>query len=128
MKVKTEHKKELQALSRIDALLKDLASRDVRVSDLLEVRGYLYRYPEMADLLDHAIDSVHSHFASPLQLNLEVYRDPESNDRYLLLSLRLPEYDDTVMERIRIIRKEYSSFLAGATGWFLLTTDFSPPE
>jgi hypothetical protein len=57
-----------------------------------------------------------------------VYRDPEIDDEYLALYVRLSRYDDTVMERIAAAEAEYLDRLAGKSGWIQLTTDFRTPD
>jgi hypothetical protein len=50
------------------------------------------------------------------QLFLRVYHDPEVEDMYLMLLVRLPEYDDTVIERIRKAEAMFIDALANRQG------------
>jgi hypothetical protein len=61
------------------------------------------------------------------RLQLEVYRDPESEDEHLVLYARFPAYDETVMRKIGAARRQYRHLLRGKSGWFILTTDFQKP-
>jgi hypothetical protein len=81
----------------------------------------------MLKLLLRAYDLAFSRFGSRAHLSLEVYQDPEIDDKYLTLYIRLQKYDSTVMKQIKEVRREYADMLKDASGWFLLTTDFKAP-
>ncbi len=91
-----------------------------------KIRDYLLRYPEIAELSRDVSELVHERFDSSAQLSLEIQDDYNPDYEYLALYIRVPDYDDSVMERIRQIREQYAELLAEMTGWFLLTTDFAP--
>jgi hypothetical protein len=57
-----------------------------------------------------------------------MYRDPEIDDRYLTLYVRLEKYDSGVPERIDAVRRQFEQKLEQVSGDFLLTTDFRPPR
>jgi len=73
-------------------------------------------------------DEVYQYFDFRAQLSLEVQDEGVPDSEYLTIYVRVPEYDDSVMDRIREIRECYYDSLSEMTGWFILTTDFSPPR
>lgn len=91
-----------------------------------EVRRYLYRYPEIAELAQFVSEQVYHNFDSDAQLCLGVNGDEYRDSEYLALFIRLPKYDDNAMDRIEKIQKSYFDLLSTMTGWFLFATDFSP--
>lgn len=92
------------------------------------VRDYLYRYPDIAKLARFVSEQVYSSFDFMAQLSLEIEDDEVPGSEYLVIYVRVPEYDHSVMNRIRKIRESYYDLLDITTGWFLLTTDFSHPR
>ena len=93
-----------------------------------KIRDYLTYHLDMAYLLLKTSEMARLKFRSPVQLSLELHQDPEVDDEYLTLYVRQNEYDESVMKRIKQVRKEYGKIIANLSGWFLLTTDFCPPR
>ena len=67
---------------------------------------------------------VREEFGKDAQLTLRLYRDPEIDDRYLSLNVRLVGYDDRTMERIDRVSEPFDEQLCNASGYLLVTTDF----
>ncbi len=98
----------------------------VRLADPEGIREYLVQYPEMAEVIPMAVDAARRHFPEA-QLVLGVYRDPEIDDRYLALYLRLKDYADFV-DSCNRAEAEFIHHLRDKRGWIQLTTDFREPE
>jgi len=85
---------------------------------------YIYRYQDLPYFVQWVDDTVYAYFSEePYQTLVDVYVDPESGDQSLCMYVRVKDYNDSVMKRIKEIRKlpEYRK----AFEWnFLLTTDF----
>ena len=85
---------------------------------------YIYRYQDLPYFVQWVDDTVYAYFSGePYQTLVDVYVDPESGDQSLHMYVRVNDYNDSVMKRIKEIRKlpEYRK----AFEWnFLLTTDF----
>jgi hypothetical protein len=123
--------------------LMELLAKDpqVRVKNHKLVKGYLNKFNDMIDIVPEAVNAAKRHFPEA-QLVLDLYIDPEIDDKHLVLYVRMWDYGDSVMEEIREARKELKSFidrleeaeeeflhrLAGKRGWIQLTTDFQNPE
>jgi hypothetical protein len=132
----------LKAKEKVDELMERLAQEPkVRVKNPKLVRRYLYKFNDMIDVVPEAVNAAKRHFPEA-QLVLDFYEDPEIDDRYLVLYVRLWNYDKSVMERVREARTELKSFidllekteaeflhrLVDKRGWIQITTDFQKPE
>ncbi|MDP2897306.1 MAG: hypothetical protein Q8Q12_12260 [bacterium] len=113
--------------SEIEEMFSSLSSRGIRIPDVVEVRDYLLRYPEMTDVVALVCDLASEHFGAGTQLSLEVYHDPEMDDEYLTLHVRQQRYEQHIMKKIEDLWKACGPYLADTSGWLLLTTDFAPP-
>jgi len=110
----------------IERLMEWLA-RKVQFENPHSIREYLLRFTELLDVISQAVDAAEKHFPEA-QLVMNVYRDPEIADCYLVLYIRLKHYDDSVMERLEKAEAEFLDQLVNKEGWIQLTTDFREPE
>ena len=122
-----EAEKTQSLVSEIVVVLDRLRRRGILLDQRGEIGGFLLRFPDLIEVVDKVGSFVWEHLPEA-QLRLRVYHDPESEEEYLVLYARFPAYDDKTLERIRRVRREYRAFLAGKSGWLLLTTDFRKPE
>lgn len=83
--------------------------------------------PDLIEVIPQAVDAAQRYLPGA-QLVLRVYRDPEIEDAYLTLYVRLREYDESVMDKIESAESEFLHLLTDKSGWLLLTTDFEEPE
>lgn len=117
----------LPLTQEIEEKLSLLAREGMKIQRPREVVDYLLVHPELGIILQLAVQAVKKHFESP-ELILSVYEDPEVEDRHLQLCIRLDEYDESFLERMRAVGKEVIRHLAGTKGWLALTTDFKKKE
>jgi len=110
----------------IEELMMYLA-RKVRIENPNLIREYLSQFIGLLDVIPKAVNAAKKHFPEA-QLVIDVYRDPEIADCYLVLYIRLKYYDDSVMERLEKAEAEFLSHLVSKRGWIQLTTDFREPE
>jgi len=110
-----------------DNVFHELGAQHVVIPREGEVRDYLNQYPDLRDVLGRVSVSARQEFGEKAELALEVYGDPESDDRYLAFYVRPPIYDLQIMTRIERIRDQFRDSLADCSGWLLVTTDFLPP-
>lgn len=99
----------------------------VRVLEIEQVQNYLLRFPDIIDVIPYVVREARR-FLPEAKLVLTVFRDPESNDEYLVLYARFPRYDISTMKRIQAARRAYRQFVINKSGWIILTTDFQHPE
>ncbi|MDD2755551.1 MAG: hypothetical protein PHS80_08490 [Methanothrix sp.] len=104
----------------------ELAKLDLNIPNQSSVRDYLVHHLDMVDLLPIVSEKIHQKFSIDSVFSLEIASD--ADDQYITINVRQTTYDDSVMDRIREIRKEYSPLLVNKSGWFLLTTDYISQE
>lgn len=112
---------------RIQRVLDCLAEAKVLIPNIKEVRDYLLQYTDLTSHVLLAARRAKERFNPATQLSLEVYRDPEIDDRYLALYVRQENYDDNILDAIDEISSEYEDMLSEREGWFVLTSDLHPP-
>lgn len=118
---------EATASASIEPLLESLRARGIKIPRPDEARDYLARYPDVIGLAEKVCEMTRAEFAGSAELSLELYRDPEIDDRYLTLYVRREKYDNSIMEVIERIQMGYEDELADLSGWLLVTTDFEAP-
>ena len=62
-------------------------------------------------------------FGDNAELVLSVYHDPEIDDHYLELNVRLPVYNNDFAAQFDRISEPFDAELGRASGYFLVTTD-----
>jgi hypothetical protein len=112
----------------IEESLRALRTAGIRIPQPDKVRGYLRQHGDMLALVRRACTIALEHVGGEAQLSLELYIDPEIDDRYLALYVRYEQYSDTTMDKIDEICRIYEQDLLGKSGWFITTTDFGRPE
>jgi hypothetical protein len=95
----------------------------MRVMNPDGVRDYLLRFSELLYVVPKAVDAARRHFPEA-DLSMDVYQDPEIDDRYLVLRIRPARYDDSVIERLERAESEFLDELVGKGGWIQLTLEF----
>ncbi|MGB9720334.1 MAG: hypothetical protein ACPL28_02490 [bacterium] len=111
----------------IENLFNLLVSTKISIPEPAEVRNYLLVYPDMINILLPVFNKITEKFNTSAQISLEVYEDPEINDKYLTAYIRQETYNENIMDLIDEISSECESLLANSTGWLLITTDFQSP-
>jgi hypothetical protein len=92
------------------------------------VQGYLERYPDLATVLPALCEQARREFKPSDELAIELYGDPEIKDDYLTLYIRQTRYEADIMARIERLSDTFSDRLEHASGYLLLTSDFSSPR
>jgi hypothetical protein len=110
---------------RIEDVMNQLSLNHITIPAPDEIRSYLFTYSDMADVLSSVTDIVTERFRESARLSLEIYKDPEAEDKYLSLYIRQENYDDAFFESLNDVRARYNELLNGKTGWIVVTTDFN---
>lgn len=113
--------------ANIETILRSFLVLGARIESPSKVRDYLYRYPELIDLVQYSLDSALQRFGPDREISLDMYQDPETHFERLTLYVRLSSYDKNTMKVIKRIRKDYHQLFPSVRGRFLLTTDFRFP-
>ncbi len=116
----------LSLVSEIGALLEELEEQGVSCIQKHAIREYLLEFPDLLDVIPIAVRAAKEIFPEG-QLVLGVYQDPEVDDRYLALYVRLPDYDESFLQRLEEAEAGFIDRLSNKAGWLQLTTDFRTP-
>jgi len=101
---------------------------DVVVLNPRLVKEYLRRYRSLAALVPPICRRARQEFGDQAELILDLYRDHESDDSFLILRVRLPQYSSDFMSRIDQVWKEFADDFPKTSGWLTITTDFPKPR
>ncbi len=107
---------------RVEGLMAWLA-RQVQLEDPDSIREYLLQFTDLLDLIPRAVWVVRKHFPEA-HVVMTVYQDPEIEDRYLVLYIRLRQYDDSFLDRLEKAERDFLPLLTNKRGWIQLSTDF----
>ncbi len=125
-----EHQKVEQTpslVAEIELLLSQLQELGIGLGAQEEIREYLLKFPDLIKVIPLAVNAALVHLPEA-QLFLEVYKDPEIEDQYLMLYVRMQNYDESFIERIEAAESEYIDLLTGREGWLQMGTDFRQQE
>jgi len=116
---------------RIRSVLDCIISEGLLISNISDVRDYLFRHKDIVDLTRRACRRAKDVFESEpgAQLVLELERDPEFGDEHLTLEVRLGSYEDVdIWGKIDQVSAEFDKQISGESGWLLITTDYRHPQ
>jgi len=103
-----------------------LAKQGIQNPSPDDVMKYLNGHRKLAAIVPAVCEKARQEFGKLAELTMRLYRDPEIDDRYLSLYVRLPVYDDNTLGRMDRVMQAFDEQLCKATGYLLLTTDFRP--
>jgi hypothetical protein len=109
-------------------LCAELAAHKIEMPQQKHVLGYLDKHHDLAEVVPSVCGKAREEFGDEAELMLEVYRDPEIDDRYLKLRVRLPTYEVGTMARLDGVSAPFDEDLCRVTGYLLVTTDFRTPQ
>jgi hypothetical protein len=112
----------------VESLMEQLRAEGIRIPRPAEVRDYLLRYPAVIASVRNASAVAVPTFAGKAVLSLELYVDPEIDDRYLALYARQEKNEPDLYEMVERVRESYDCALDGSNGCFWVMTDFQPPK
>jgi len=102
---------------------------EVRVPRPSAVAAYLQSDPDLVPIVSGMATALVSEFRNERhEIELTLYEDPEIDDPHLVFYVRIPEYADAFMQRLRDVSGRFDDLLANTSGWVLITTDFRPIE
>jgi hypothetical protein len=105
-------------------LLRQIGAQGILLPRRDELLVYLRRHRDLAALLPDICGQVVHEFGLNYELSLELYKDPEIDDRYLTLYVRSATFDARVMDQIEAACSRYDERLGRVSGYLLITTDF----
>jgi hypothetical protein len=94
-----------------------------------EVSQYLLSHSDLIHLVLVICEVTAERLGGKARLSLELYDDPEFEDRYLTLYARQKEYDLSLINTLEELSEEFQEEIGKTSGWLIVTTDFTtPPE
>jgi hypothetical protein len=107
----------------------------INIPDIAGVKDYMDRHPGIGDAVLYAGILISEEFSEGFkdsdspekkgpEISLELYKDPDGFDSYLILYLRRDNYDDDVADRLDKIFDECEPALGSVSGWLYITADF----
>jgi hypothetical protein len=118
--MKKKNKNSTVANWRIDSLLNNLP---IKVNNKESICDYLNKFPDIIDIIPKAVSAARVYFPDA-QIVLDLYIDPEIDDKYLVLYVRLKEYEGSIIELLDKARLEILDELKDKKGWIQITTDY----
>ncbi len=106
----------------IDKII-DKIDNQVEIKNPQRIRRYLSRFTDLIDLLPIVVNIAKKYFPQS-SIVMDVYIDPEINDSYIVLYIRLSQYDNSFIERLAAAESEILPLLVNKKGWIQLTSDF----
>jgi predicted RNase H-like HicB family nuclease len=110
----------------IDSLLSDPILSRIEIPEPGKVFSYLLAHSDMINFVELVSKLTVKRFGIGTRFSLEVYEDPEIEDKYLTLYIRQEHYDNRIIHEIKSIQSEYIKELSKLSGWFIITADFRP--
>ena len=101
-----------------------IARQRIAIPDRQAVVEYLNLHPDLRELLTDIAAKTRRLFGPDVELSLEIYKDPEIDDRYLALYVRHDHYGPEILQRIEKVNRAFDDRLEKASGYFAVTTDF----
>ena len=106
-----------------ETALRLLPRHGITVPDDTAVRHYLWHHAEMTAVLERAARLASSKLGEHAALSLEVYRDPEIDDHFLVLWVRRNPEEPNLRALIDEISQGLEPELADASGWLVVMPD-----
>jgi hypothetical protein len=103
-----------------------LFAAHVELPNWSEVAEYLTKHPDLDPVVPVVCDKVRKAMGPAVALSLELYNDPELDDRFLVLYVRQENYPKDFLTRVEAAREPTFDLLENATGHLHVTTDFKP--
>jgi hypothetical protein len=114
-------------LSKCAPWVDQLRASGVVSADWQSVEKHLNGRSNLADLISEISSACRQEFGSDAEIALELYADPEIDDRYITLYIRLKQYTSESLGQIVRLSDRFEARLQDADGYLLITTDFRSP-
>ena len=108
----------------LEKALASLRLYRIEIPAALEIRDYLLRFPRLGIVIPSIARIVREKVGPETQLSLEMYRDPEIQDEYLVLLARRAVYQPEFLQTLDELSSQAADILPLESGWLVITTDF----
>ncbi len=106
----------------IDDLIIWLES-NVEINNRTYIKNYLSLFSDLIELIPIAVSVAKKHFPEA-HIVIDLYEDPEIDDSYIVLYIRLSHYDNSFIEQLAAAESEMLPLLVNKKGWIQFSTDF----
>ncbi|QSR88496.1 hypothetical protein IT6_09020 [Methylacidiphilum caldifontis] len=100
-----------------------LLEKWVHLRNIAKIKEYLAQFPELIEVVPKAVAAAQKYFPNA-RLFMDVYFDPEIDDKYISVSVRLKEYNESIIEKIEKAESEFLNDLVDKKGWIQLDTEY----
>ena len=100
-----------------------LLESNVEINNRTHIKNYLSLFSDLIDLIPIAVSVAKKHFPEG-HIVVDVYKDPEIEDSYIIFYIKLSQYDDSFIDRLATAESELLPLLVNKKGWIQLSTDF----
>jgi hypothetical protein len=101
----------------------ELRKMGVSIPQPREISAYRAAHPDLAPLLPKIARALRKAFGPSLPISLELYKDPEIDDRYLSFFVRPVGSVSAFIDELDEISRRFDPALAKVSGHFLLMPD-----
>ncbi|EKF49130.1 hypothetical protein H17ap60334_07428 [Thermosipho africanus H17ap60334] len=108
---------------KIYSFISNVIQMGVHVEEDKKVSNYLLNFPDMQWVINIAIEVV-KRYLPGVKLFLDLYQDPEIEDKFLVLYVRTTNYNRDFIEKLRKAEEEVIKLLVDKQGWIQITSDF----
>lgn len=109
-------------------ILNDIFQLGIDIINPSLIRDYLSLFPDLSEIMLFICLDCYSFFGPTIKISIELEKEERYEDSYLIVSICKNYYEDTFMEQIESIRRNYYNHIYNSKGFLLLTTDFNHPE
>ena len=98
----------------------------IKTPNPINLYNFLIEHQDLVDIIAFACSDTVKQFNDTTTFTLVICTD--DNERYLELLIRQNPYQKNILEVIDKISEKFENLLVSRTGWFMITTDFNPPD
>lgn len=113
--------------SGIESLLSLLMKDGIIIQNPDEIRHYLLQHQDMICIILPMCDKVREKFQHIAEISIDIYKDKEIVDTYIVIYIRQVEYTHEIIDIIDQISDKCEMLLYNKSGRLNITTDFKPP-
>ncbi|MHC9544960.1 MAG: hypothetical protein AB9903_36055 [Vulcanimicrobiota bacterium] len=112
----------------IQKILEIIEKMGLRIDMINDVTSYLLLFPDIMDVLPIICNRVMSKIGANDRVYLQLYNDPEIEDKYLTILIRTRDYKEEFMTIIDALSDDCLKLIENKNGWLIITIDFQNME
>ncbi len=108
----------------VEGVLGYLGSLNITTNRTSDIKDYLYSHPDMVNFVKRISETTRDYFGDSAYLTLELYKDPEIDDKYLTLLINDRNAPGLILDKIYKIIEGYEKDFSELSGWLMLGPDY----